>query len=40
VVSIIKGYQKSLAELGLDPHGITRAAATNILSEAATTTPS
>jgi exopolyphosphatase/guanosine-5'-triphosphate,3'-diphosphate pyrophosphatase len=34
VVSIIKGYQKSLAELGLDPHGITRAAATNILSEA------
>lgn len=34
VVSIIKGYQKSLVELGLDPHGITRAAATNILSEA------
>jgi exopolyphosphatase/guanosine-5'-triphosphate,3'-diphosphate pyrophosphatase len=34
VVSIIKGYQKSLAELGIDPHGITRAAATNILSEA------
>ncbi len=34
VVSIIKGYQKSLAELGLDAHGITRAAATNILSEA------
>jgi exopolyphosphatase / guanosine-5'-triphosphate,3'-diphosphate pyrophosphatase len=34
VVSIIKGYQKSLSELGLDPHGITRAAATNILSEA------
>ena len=34
VVSIIKGYQKSLAELGLDPHGVTRAAATNILSEA------
>jgi exopolyphosphatase/guanosine-5'-triphosphate,3'-diphosphate pyrophosphatase len=34
VVAIIKGYQKSLAELGLDPHGITRAAATNILSEA------
>src|SRR6478735_1887125 len=35
VVSIIKGYQKSLAELGLDPHAITRAVATNILSEAA-----
>lgn len=34
VVSIIKGYQKSLSELGLDPHAITRAAATNILSEA------
>ncbi len=34
VVSIIKGYQKSLAELGIDPHGVTRAAATNILSEA------
>ena len=34
VVSIIKGYQKSLAELGLDPHGVTRAVATNILSEA------
>ncbi|RPJ34438.1 MAG: HD domain-containing protein [Verrucomicrobiaceae bacterium] len=34
VVSIIKGYQKSIAELGIDPHGITRAAATNILSEA------
>ena len=34
VVSIIKGYQKSLAELGLDPHDITRAVATNILSEA------
>jgi exopolyphosphatase / guanosine-5'-triphosphate,3'-diphosphate pyrophosphatase len=34
VVSIIKGYQKSLSELGMDPHGITRAAATNILSEA------
>ncbi len=35
IVSIIKGYQKSLAELGLDPHGVTRAVATNILSEAA-----
>ncbi len=34
VVSIIHGYQKSLAELGIDPHGVTRAAATNILSEA------
>lgn len=34
IVSIIKGYQKSLSELGIDPHGITRAAATNILSEA------
>ena len=34
VVSIIRGYQKSLAELGLDPHAITRAAATNILIEA------
>ena len=34
VVSIIKGYQKSLAELGLDPHNVTRAATTNILSEA------
>ena len=34
VVSIIKGYQKSLAELGLDPHVVTRAVATNILIEA------
>jgi exopolyphosphatase / guanosine-5'-triphosphate,3'-diphosphate pyrophosphatase len=34
VVSIIKGYQKSLSELGLDPHGVTRAVASNILSEA------
>lgn len=34
VVSIIKGYQKSLAELGLDPCAITRTAATNIFSEA------
>ena len=34
VVSIIKGYQKTLAEFGLAPHAITRAAATNILSEA------
>jgi len=35
VVSIIRGYQKSLSELGLDPHAVTRAVATNILSEAA-----
>ncbi len=35
IVSIIKGYQKSLAELGLDPHDVTRAVTTNILSEAA-----
>jgi exopolyphosphatase/guanosine-5'-triphosphate,3'-diphosphate pyrophosphatase len=35
IVSIIKGYQKSLAELGLDPHNVTRAATTNILTEAA-----
>jgi exopolyphosphatase / guanosine-5'-triphosphate,3'-diphosphate pyrophosphatase len=34
VVAIIKGYQKSLSELGLDPHAVTRAVATNILSEA------
>ena len=34
VVSIIKGYQKSLAELGIDPHSVTRAVATNIVSEA------
>jgi exopolyphosphatase/guanosine-5'-triphosphate,3'-diphosphate pyrophosphatase len=34
VVTIIKGYQKTLAELGLDPHQIDRAAATNIVSEA------
>jgi exopolyphosphatase/guanosine-5'-triphosphate,3'-diphosphate pyrophosphatase len=34
VVSIIAGYQKSLLELGIQPHEITRAAATNILSEA------
>jgi exopolyphosphatase/guanosine-5'-triphosphate,3'-diphosphate pyrophosphatase len=35
IVSIIKGYQKSLAELGYDPHDLTRAVATNIVSEAA-----
>ncbi len=34
IVSIIRDFQKSLAELGLDPHAITRAVATNILSEA------
>ncbi len=34
IVAIIAGFQKSLAELGLDPHDLTRAAATNILSEA------
>jgi len=34
VVAIIKGYQKSMAELGLDPHNVTRAVTTNILSEA------
>ncbi|MGA0846107.1 MAG: hypothetical protein ACO3RV_06155, partial [Luteolibacter sp.] len=34
IVSAIKGFQKSLAELGIDPHALTRAAATNILSEA------
>ncbi|NJM38617.1 MAG: hypothetical protein HC845_12560 [Akkermansiaceae bacterium] len=34
VVSIIKGYQKSLTELGVDSHSVTRAVSTNILSEA------
>ena len=34
VVIIIKDYQKSLSELGLEPHRLTRAVATNILSEA------
>ena len=34
VVSIIKGFQKTISELGLDPHSITSAVATNILSEA------
>ncbi|MBC8126707.1 MAG: HD domain-containing protein [Gloeobacteraceae cyanobacterium ES-bin-144] len=34
VVSIIKGYQKTLIELGLPPEAVTRAAATNIFSEA------
>ena len=35
IVAIIRNYQKSLAELGIDAHAITRAIATNILSEAA-----
>lgn len=34
IVSIVRGFQKSLSELGLDPRDITRAAATNILTEA------
>lgn len=39
VVSIIKGFQKTLTELGIDPREITRAAATNILSEASNHEP-
>jgi exopolyphosphatase/guanosine-5'-triphosphate,3'-diphosphate pyrophosphatase len=35
VVAIIKIFQHSLVELGLDPHCVTRAVTTNILSEAA-----
>ncbi len=34
VVTLIRGFQKSLAELGLPPHDLTRAAASNIFSEA------
>ncbi|MEO0017059.1 MAG: hypothetical protein RLZZ522_342, partial [Verrucomicrobiota bacterium] len=34
VVAIIKIFQHSLVELGLDPHCVTRAVTTNILSEA------
>ena len=34
IVSIIRGYQKSLSELGLDPNNFTRAVATNVLHEA------
>lgn len=34
IISIIKGYQGNLADLGVDPHSVTRAVATNILSEA------
>jgi exopolyphosphatase/guanosine-5'-triphosphate,3'-diphosphate pyrophosphatase len=35
IVSIIRNYQESLRESGIDPSAVTRAAATNILSEAA-----
>jgi exopolyphosphatase / guanosine-5'-triphosphate,3'-diphosphate pyrophosphatase len=35
IVSIIRGYQQTLSELGLDPHNLTRAVATNVLHEAA-----
>ena len=35
IVEIIQGFQKNLQELGLPPQGLTRAVATNILSEAA-----
>lgn len=34
IVAIIQGYQKTLQELGLPPETLTRAVATNILSEA------
>jgi len=34
IVSIIRGYQKTLSEMGLDPHKLTRAVATNVLNEA------
>jgi exopolyphosphatase/guanosine-5'-triphosphate,3'-diphosphate pyrophosphatase len=34
IVSIIRGYQQNLAELGLDPYSFTRAVATNVLHEA------
>jgi len=34
IVAIIRDFQKSISELGIDPHAITRAVATNILSEA------
>ena len=33
-MSIIRGYQQNLAELGLDPYNFTRAVATNVLHEA------
>ncbi len=35
IVAIIRGYQQTLSELGLDPHNFTRAVATNVLHEAA-----
>ncbi len=35
IVSIIRGYQQTLSELGLDPHNFTRTVATNVLHEAA-----
>ncbi len=35
IVSIIRGYQQTLSELGLDPHDFTRTVATNVLHEAA-----
>jgi hypothetical protein len=35
IVEIIEGFQKNLQELGLPPQALTRAVATNILSEAA-----
>ncbi|MFD2255608.1 HD domain-containing protein [Luteolibacter algae] len=35
IVSIIRGYQETLAELGLDPHNFHRSVATNVLHEAA-----
>ena len=34
IVSIIHGYQETLSEMGLDPHNLTRAVATNVLHEA------
>ena len=35
IVTIIRGYQQTLSELGLDPHNLTRSVATNVLHEAA-----
>ncbi len=35
IVDIIKGYQRTLEEMGADPCRVTRAVATNVLSEAA-----
>jgi exopolyphosphatase/guanosine-5'-triphosphate,3'-diphosphate pyrophosphatase len=34
IVSIIRGYQETLSEMGLDPHNLTRSVATNVLHEA------